>query len=379
MKILFPLLFVALIFGKGLAAPEISLLTASPGSALYSSFGHTAIRVQDPDTGTDIVYNYGVFDFDTPNFYWKFVRGRLLYKLDVQSYKSFVREYRHDKRQVLEQPLYFTEEEALRLEAMLRENHKPENRYYLYDFFFNNCSSKVRDVFWAVLPPSVSFDSTAQAPLTFRQYLDPYLASSPWLDWGIDLLIGQPADRPCYLADQMFLPELLSRNLEITQVARQANAVALTGSGRLAVDNGLAEKPQPGFFNPTWLFAILLVVTAVAATRRWGKYWADAMLLLGGLSGVLVAFMWWGTDHGATKDNWNLFWLLPTHLFAVIAGWAGWRNSLYYKVTLAWYLLFATGWFFLPQDLHPENLLWLFVLALSCFVKTPYFGKIIKI
>ncbi len=191
---------------------KISLLTCSSGEELYSTFGHSAIRVKDTTTGQDIVFNYGVFDFDTPHFYWKFVRGKLMYQLAIQSTYRFIRAYNYEGRSVKEEQFNLTRNEKAQLIRYLKKNYQPENRYYLYDFFYKNCSS----IIWEVVKPRINaelkFDSTAYKAKTFREMLHPPLEEMPWSEFGIDIALGLPADKKAGFIEQMFLPSYLSDN-----------------------------------------------------------------------------------------------------------------------------------------------------------------------
>src|SRR5690606_31625041 len=145
---MFALLATSISFAQHIdtSRTRISLLTCTPGSELYSVFGHSALRVVDSNAVTDIVYNYGTFDFNDPNFYSKFVRGKLNYYLSTEYFRDFVYGYRLEGRGITEQVLLLTAEEKLALKKFLRENLKPENRHYAYDFFLDNCTTRLRDL-----------------------------------------------------------------------------------------------------------------------------------------------------------------------------------------------------------------------------------------
>ena len=165
---------------------EISLLTCSPGSELYTKFGHSAIRLLDRQTGTDLVYNYGIFDFDTPNFYGKFTQGSLQYWLAVQPTQGFLRMYALDKRGVIEQKIYLEAEEKKKIRLFLEENRRPENRYYRYDPFLDNCATRVRDVLFDVLKDKIEVTAATDAANSFRQLMATQLVADPWPNAGGD-------------------------------------------------------------------------------------------------------------------------------------------------------------------------------------------------
>ena len=188
-------------------AARISLITGQPGKELYASFGHSAIRVYDPSKGLDLVYNYGTFDFDEPGFYTNFLRGKLNYSLSVYDFRNMVLSYKYRNLSLYEQILDLSYEERKSVYAYLNTNYQPENRYYLYDFFFDNCSSRIRDVFEEILGSKLEFrDEHIQKHKTFRQLLDEFLVYSPWADFGIDLILGIPTDAVASSDEYMFLP-----------------------------------------------------------------------------------------------------------------------------------------------------------------------------
>ena len=194
---------------------EISLLTCDPGTEVYSVFGHTALRVADPVNGFDVVYNFGTFDFSTPNFYLKFIRGRLMYTLSRYNFSDFKMEYRMENRSILEQKLNLSREEKDRIFYLLEVHYLPENRYYLYDFFFINCTTKVLDLIDSALnePRYFSQYDTLQER-TFRQNLAIYLKPIPWTRLGIDLMFGLPADKTMTVRESMFLPLELMQTVD---------------------------------------------------------------------------------------------------------------------------------------------------------------------
>ncbi len=305
---------------------EISLLTCSPGtSELYAHFGHSAIRVKDTTTKTDIVYNYGVFDFDTPNFYWKFVKGKLKYQLAVQSTYRFVRMYAYEGREVKEEKFLLTQEEKMEVLRYLRWNYRPENRYYLYDFFYNNCSSKIWDVIKPRLNSELEFDHSGYKPKTFRKMLYPYLKSAEWARFGIDILLGIPADKIADFEEQMYLPDYLSVNMSHVYRKGSNNSTSPLMSEEKAIirekDNG-----KDGFLSGTWfdspkamgwiLFFHILGFSLISGLKF--KKWFDIIYFsLIGLLGALLLFMWFGTDHDAMSPNLNVLWANPFALFFV--------------------------------------------------------------
>ena len=190
-----------------LSSTSISLITCDPGDEIYSLFGHSAIRIKNTSQNYDVVYNYGTFDFRTPNFTVKFMRGKLPYRLVVSTFDNFLMEYHHFKRGVREQNLQITNDQKKEIIRFLENNAKPENAEYKYDFFFDNCSSRIRDVFENNLGQPLTYSS--KEDVTFRDLLHQYLIGWPWTKLGIDMIIGSKADVKASASQQMFLPDKL--------------------------------------------------------------------------------------------------------------------------------------------------------------------------
>src|SRR5690606_20229445 len=195
-------------FGSLSSAGEISILTIGPGGALYDKFGHSAFRVKDSLSGGDVVFNYGVYDFDTPNFYTKFAQGKLLYELGVSYYEPFFQSYVAQNRWVKEQVLDLTKEEKQEVSDFLWKNALPENKKYKYDFFFDNCATKIRDVIQDVLGNQLEFkEDHIKEEFTFRELIQQNLQANSWGSLGIDIALGAVIDRKAKPIEYQFLPE----------------------------------------------------------------------------------------------------------------------------------------------------------------------------
>ena len=241
---------------------RISLLTGSPGSELYSTFGHSAIRVSDPAQGSDMVYNYGTFDFNTPNFYVKFARGKLLYKLSIASFENFQNSFKYENRSVDEQVLRLTLPQTKTLVALLKENYKPENRYYKYDFFFDNCATRIRDLLIEAFGGDFEYqypEEWKEGDMTFRNLIDLYLTNHHWSDFGIDLALGVPTDGIAQPADYMFLPDYLAEGFQTARIRHDGEWVPLvSSSGRIL--NRIETKPETFMITPQRLMWFLLML-----------------------------------------------------------------------------------------------------------------------
>lgn len=331
---------------------RISLVTGSAGNELYSVFGHSAIRVQDSIRGSDILYNYGTFDFDTPNFYWKFIRGKLPYALSLERTQDLMRLYRYENRSLTDQTLNLTNAQEYELIRFLNWNAKPENRFYLYDFFYNNCATVIRDIFENQY--DIQYEDKPDREVTFRNLLDEKLVNSPWSDFGIDLILGAPADKIADFRNQMFLPDYLSQNL----AHAMRDGEPLMQSPVTIQERDESQMQQAGLnFTPMMLFVIVALVgigITLSSNQR-AKNIFDVLIFGSfGLAGWFFVFMWFGTDHIATKENWNLLWLNPLYLvlvFGIIAKKGKWlRVAFAINATILWLTLL--GWNVIPQQFH---------------------------
>lgn len=340
---------------------RVSMLTILPGDALYSAFGHSAIRVRDPKQGIDRIYNYGTFDYRDPFFVPKFMYGQLDYFLSVAGYKPAMRQYYALERPVIQQMLNLRPAQRQALFRFLEINARPENRFYRYDFLFDNCSTRVRDALEAALGDSVRFDYRASSPGTFRHLLDPYVRNRPWLDLGFDLMLGPPTDRKATPREAMFLPRYLMRAFDGATIRSSGEWKPLvTQRDTVFWVAGRSFAPPAAPAWPSLLFWTLLGLGVADALWRLYRradvpHVADAVLFgaVGG-TGLLMLFLWVIAEHKVTNQNWNLLWAWPTHLWAAWALARGVQRTplqRYLSAAAGVAVVVVLGWFFWPQDL----------------------------
>lgn len=299
---------------------RISVLTCGPGTELYSTFGHSAFRVWDPVYDIDWVYNYGTFDFNTPNFYMKFAQGKLDYALSKSLFSTFLYTYQIEQRWVREQLLTLTPEQELALFNFLETNANPENRYYRYDFLFENCATKIPDVLLKVLGDSIQFKSyPTNGKATFRQLIQENLAPNSWSSFGINLALGAVIDREATLFEYTFLPKFVLKQLENAEI----NSKPLVADAKVILD--LPEiTPQVDFWTSPllWFSAVLLISLALTFRQRKkaipNRLWDIILLTCSGIAGIVIFFLWFLTDHSATAWNFNILWANPLNLYAAI-------------------------------------------------------------
>lgn len=352
---------------------RISLLTCSPGDELYSIFGHSAVRVIDSNSVTDIVFNYGTFNFDDEGFYLKFIRGQLLYYVSVARFDDFRYEYESSNRGMTEQLLDLSEAEKRQIQQALIENLKEENKYYKYDFFFDNCTTRLRDLIVKSKHPNPILPPVMPANTRFRQAIHQYLdkGDQQWSKWGIDILLGAPTDRVMTASEQQFLPDNLMKALDGSENTR----IVATSEQVYTLGQMGHEK---SFFTPLFFFTSLLLVfvmlhAAFRNTLPLLMSGLDGMLFfLTGLLGILLVFMWTATDHSMTKDNYNLLWALPSHLVIsfFVKSQRNWVKK-YFLFTAIAGLILLCAWFFLPQQLPVSMIPFLILIIFRC--TTRYF------
>ncbi len=344
-------------FAQDSCGIRISLLTCTPGTELYSTFGHSAFRVVDTNNNTDIVFNYGTFDYYDPDFYTKFVKGKLLYFLDTSSIEDFMYEYEFFKRGVTEQVINISCDEKQNLLAALYENIKKENREYRYDFNYDNCTTRLRDMLEKAAGKQLESKNILPKPgTTFRNLIHVYLdrGGQQWSKLGIDMLLGNPMDKKVTNREAMFLPDYLLMAFDSSKL----NGQPVVSEKKILLNYFDAYKTKTGI-TPFIVFGILFLLIAALSIflfKRWNlflKIFDFFFFVIVGLIGVLILFMWFGTEHAMCKNNFNLLWALPTHLPVAFMLFSKkqWVNS-YFRFIFFYTIALLLAWFFLPQQFN---------------------------
>lgn len=292
---------------------EISLLTCGPGEELYARYGHTAIRVADPVYGLDVVFNYGIFDFNTEHFYWKFMRGETYYQLGIERWEDFQVGYAYQRRSVAEQVLNLTQEQKQILFDALVENYQPENRYYLYNFVFDNCATRPYLLIKKAVGDTIVSDYKGAVGKSYRSFIRHYTRTASWANFGINLLFGPKADRAMRGEERLFLPEELMFYMEQATTADGTRLVKESNASSF----GIASVP----FYASWyfgviLFAVVMVVISLLDKQR-GKlsWWVDAILCVGYVVVLLlVGFLTFFSLHPLVGFGWRLLIIPLIHL-----------------------------------------------------------------
>jgi len=306
----------------------ISLITCSPGPEAYSKFGHTAIRINDPANDIDIVFNYGIFSFETNNFYYKFIKGETDYQLGVYETSLFLPEYAARNSMVWEQILNLTATEKRTLINNLLINYEPENRVYRYNFIFDNCSTRPRDKIISSINGYVKYKPVNESN-TFRQWIGIYVGTDTWLKFGIDVIFGMEADKNATQNESMFLPEVLMSEFE------DAEIVTFKGESRKLISQktivlidkkDIPEPTQSWLLKPLSISFMLLfigtIITMWDIKRRLHFKLFDTIILIAtGLGGVIAFFLTVFSTHPLVILNLNLLWLNPLNLVVAVLIW----------------------------------------------------------
>lgn len=341
---------------------KISLITCSPGFQVYELFGHTGLRVQDTSRNIDVVFHYGVFSFDTPHFIYRFTKGETDYSIGLVDFKDFVYSYAVRGSKVTELPLNLTADEYNRIFQALIINNMSGNRIYRYNFLYDNCATRPRDMIAENLSGKIQYTEPHDT-LTFREMIHSCTRNYPWLTFGIDLALGAPLDRPVTYEEQMFLPYVLMDAFEKAQVIESDTIRRLSGDPELLLDADpvlMKAGEEPSGITPlaaTSLFLLLIIIISaieISACRHYRI--VDAILfLIYGLVGCLLFFLMFVSAHPATYPNYSGFWANPFLLILPVIIWVKSMKKIvyyYHFVNFAVLLCLLLAWHWLPQQMN---------------------------
>ena len=301
-------------------ASEISVLSIGPGYLLNDSFGHSAIRVKDPLYNFDVVYDYGRYDFEAEGFYLNFAQGKLNYMIGRTEFEDFLSFYEYQNRRVQEQQLNLSTKQKTAFYYFLTENIKPENQSYPYDFFYNNCATKITDAIESILEDQITYlpPSTFEQD-TFRNLIRSDLNQNSWGSLGIDVALGSKIDQLASVKEHLFLPKNLYLLLENAQIG--STDLKIVKKSKILTSSSFV-KTFDGFGSPLAIlsliaFAILFVTFRDHKKNKRSKWLDVSLFAFTGLIGLALLLLWFATDHTATSDNYNLLWAFATNLLFI--------------------------------------------------------------
>lgn len=336
-------------------AVTVSLITCYPGQNIYELYGHTELRVRG--NGYDWVFNYGTFDFNAPNFVYRFVKGETDYMLAGYPSKYMFVGYEH--RKIVEQVLNLTPLQAAGLRDALFAGAQPENRTYRYNYVLDNCSTRPRDLVEAAVGQSLRYPVMPEG-LTFRSMMHHYNGNYAWQKFGIDLALGEGLDYELDARQQMFAPISLMNAFAGATIEREGKRVPLVSATNIlnpGSDEGDILPPTPWLLHPFTLAMVLLLISVAVSVcdirRRRVSRTVDCVLFgVAFLAGCLVAFLVFVSTHEATSPNYNLLWLHPLHIIPAVAVWIKSAEKVvvyYHFANFAVILITASLWALLPQ------------------------------
>ena len=352
-------LFLAFLFSLSVCQPlaaqtavhrmdsvEISLITCSPHEEIYSLYGHTALRCHDLRTGDDMVFNYGIFHPERDFFIWHFIMGHTDYELGVMHTDAFLRYYEQWGSQVTEQVLRLTGGEKLRIIQALQENALPQNRVYRYNIFFDNCSTRSRDIIAANLESPLEFMPREGFAPSFREMVGDCTAGHPWATFGNDILLGVRADLSTTQAEQQFLPVNLRHDIDRATVLRADGRQPLVLERRELVPPGV-QMVETGFPLSPFACALLLLALSMAVffyehAKKCVARWFDLLLMTAtGLAGCILTLMLF-SEHPTTSTNLQVLLLNPLPLLFLWHVARG-RRTRFFAIQAVLILLFFIG------------------------------------
>tara|TARA_Y100000385_G_scaffold145097_1_gene150685 strand:- start:130 stop:1350 length:1221 start_codon:yes stop_codon:yes gene_type:complete len=343
---------------KDLDNTVISLITCDPGNEIYSHFGHSALRIKNINKKVDLVVNWGLFSFSGGQFQfgYDFAKGRLKYKMGFQLMDDFIYEYKESKRGLREQILNINNEQKKNLLKKINENYKPENREYRYEFFYDNCSSRIRDIISATLGDQLKLTVSADAnKYSFRDIIHQYLKNDPWLELGIDLVLGKRIDVIVDNKNLMFLPKYMEEIFDKSTIEIGNSKKQLILKRNEIIKNQPKELEKSNITKYSWIIFVLTILLLILKKEKIFDYWSIINFSTFGILGLLLIFMWIGTDHQATKYNLNLLWASPFSLlmvYFIIS--KKWNILSYWCIIISLALIFTTilFWFTIIQELN---------------------------
>ena len=359
---------------------QVSLITCGPGVEVYNQFGHTAIRMKNVSRNIDLIYNYGIFSFNTPNFVLRFTLGKTDYLLGIQAYQDFVDWYAYCNRDVREQVLNLSIEEKNTLIGLLNENYKPQNRTYRYNFFYDNCATRPRDLIEKCLQSKLQYAddmTTTSTGQSFRSIVHEFTANNSWSQFGIDLCLGSEADKPISRRAMMFIPLYLEKYFDKATILphernnnssreKNKNLVGeksdgtyplITESKQLVTipeaDKVQKDTPFTPFRCATFMFIVTTVLTIYEIRSRKSMWGVDLILFIAaGIAGCMLAFLATFSEHPTVSPNYLLFLFQPLHLLLLpwfIKKVKKMQRSSYLVVLTIELLLFIVLWAIIPQ------------------------------
>ena len=381
-RIIFINLFLLLIsftrvFSQSSNDTTAYLLTCGPGTETYSIYGHSALRIVIPEKHIDTVYNWGVFDFNAPNFVWKFSKGRLDYYVIVESLKGFLQSYFFEQRYVFSQKINIDGTETRKLLELVNENMKPENIKYRYDFFYNDCTTRIRDLLEKSIGEKLKYPPAESGKVpTFRDMVGKYQNPYPWYKFGVDLIMGSTADKKANFRDRMFLPIDMKDGLSKAVVQKSGKMIPLLQNPVVLVDFEAPVIKKMFLVSPPVIFTLaiilILMLAALTKSRKTIRIMDIIIYSVFSVLSVLMIFFNFFTDHQQMRLNLNIIWLNPFIIVCLILLILNKTGTIWFRIVFSISAAFLLIHIVLPQEFNVSFLLLTIILLIRSSVRCEF-------
>jgi len=294
---------------------KISILSIGEGPSLVDAFGHTAIRVKDSELKNDVVFNFGVYDFNSPNFYSNFVKGRPEYKLGIQNYNNLTQNYIRQKRYIVEHQLNLDQNSIKIIIDLLVE--KLNDPYYIYDYFRDNCTTRAADI--VIDKTNNKFKDNkleSESILSYRDLIHGKINENSWAALGIDLCLGAIIDKKINTRETFFLPENLMNYLDLYEGDIIKRNIIYSPESEISYRENF---PSPLLINLILSLIIVVITIFNFKSNKWNKSLDTLIFLISGSIGILIIYLWFFSNHFAGAQNFNFLWAFPFNFALIFA------------------------------------------------------------
>jgi hypothetical protein len=366
------------IFSQASVDTSAYLLTVGPGTETYSMYGHSALRIMIPTKNIDIIFNWGMFDPGTEFFAWKFAKGRLNYMLATELPKDFINSYQFENRYVYSQKVNLNSKEIQTLMELVIENMKPENATYRYDFFYDDCSTRIRDLFEKSIGDKLKYpeEVNTKKSSTFRNLVGNYQSPYPWLQFGVDLIMGSSSDKKAGMRDQMFLPIEMMEGLSKTFIQRDFKMIPLLQNPVTLVAAETAIPKKNLLLSPVFVFTALLILILILGVQIKKqsiiRYIDIFIFAVFSILSVLMIFFNFFTDHEQMRMNLNIIWLNPLIIVCLLMLILDKPGVLFFRLVFYISAFFLVIQIILPQQFELATLILDVIILVRSSVRSEF-------
>jgi hypothetical protein len=301
---------------------NISILTVSPGKDLVDAFGHSGIRVVDNELNYDVVFNFGIYDFQAPDFYSNFVKGRPIYSLGINNYNRFFNDYKNQKRGILEHKIQISKNKKDALIRLLFENSRQENKFYVYEYFNDNCSTKVADLFIENFNDEIfnsEINLSGKSNDSYRSLIYKMIPKNSWGSLGIDICLGSIIDQDISYRQTFFLPSKFGSFLDTIESVNPE----IIESKLLLKSQDVFEESSFNLTSPLFVILFISILTILVSFRDYRnnkqtKILDILLISITTMIGLLISYLWFYSDHSAASQNYNILWASPLNILLFI-------------------------------------------------------------